>query len=127
MAGKKPYHTIIPGFLTREGRPVGPFGVMGGFMQPQGHLQVVSNLVDFGMNPQEALDAPRWQWIDGRVVQVEQGVGAPLAQALEGRGHDVRMMFDPTPFGRGEVILRTPFGTLAGGTEPRTDGCVAAW
>ena len=126
-AGKKPYHTIIPGFLTREGRPVGPFGVMGGFMQPQGHLQVVSNLVDFGMNPQEALDAPRWQWIDGRVVQVEQGVGAPLAQALEGRGHDVRMMFDPTPFGRGEVILRTPFGTLAGGTEPRTDGCVAAW
>ncbi len=125
--GKKPYHTIIPGFLTKGGQPVGPFGVMGGFMQPQGHLQVVSNLVDFGMNPQEALDAPRWQWVEGRTVQVERGVAASLALELEGRGHDVRMMADPTPFGRGEIIVRTPHGTLAGGTEPRTDGCVAAW
>ena len=125
--GKKPYHTIIPGFLTKDGAPVGPFGVMGAFMQPQGHLQVVSNLVDFGMNPQEALDAPRWQWIEGRTVQMERGVPADIASSLESRGHDVRMIDDPTPFGRGEIIARTSFGTLAGGTEPRTDGCVAAW
>ena len=125
--GKKPYHTIIPGFLTQAGQPVGPFGVMGAFMQPQGHLQVVSNLVDFGMNPQEALDAPRWQWIEGRTVQVEQGVDAGLAASLEARGHAVQTVDDSAPFGRGEIIVRTPFGTLAGGTEPRTDGCVAAW
>ena len=118
---------IIPGFLTKDGAPVGPFGVMGAFMQPQGHLQVVSNLVDFGMNPQEALDAPRWQWIEGRTVQMERGVPADIASSLESRGHDVRAIDDPTPFGRGEIIARTSFGTLAGGTEPRTDGCVAAW
>ena len=106
---------------------MGPFGVMGAFMQPQGHLQLVSNLVDFGMNPQEALDAPRWQWIKGRTVQVEQGVDAGLAASLEARGHAVQVVDGSDSFGRGEIIVRTPFGTLAGGTEPRTDGCVAAW
>jgi gamma-glutamyltranspeptidase/glutathione hydrolase len=74
IAGRKrPYNTIIPAFLTKNGKPVGPFGVMGGFMQPQGHLQVISNVVDFGMNPQEALDAPRWQWTGGMKVAVEPG------------------------------------------------------
>ena len=125
--GKKPYHTIIPGFLTRDGQPVGPFGVMGAFMQPQGHVQVVSNLVDFAMNPQEALDAPRWQWTEGKRVLLERAVPEEIARALAERGHEVQVMDDSTSFGRGEIIARTPYNSLAGATEPRTDGCVAAW
>ncbi|MDR1740744.1 MAG: gamma-glutamyltransferase [Synergistaceae bacterium] len=124
---KKPYHTIIPGFLTRNGEPVGPFGVMGGFMQPQGHMQVVMNMLDLGMNPQEALDAPRWQWVGGKTVEVESSVPAHVAIGLAERGHDVKMLPDSITFGRGEIIVRTEHGTLAGATEPRTDGTVAAW
>lgn len=124
---KKPYHTIIPGFLSKGGRAVGPFGVMGGFMQPQGHLQVVSNLIDFSMNPQEAIDAPRWQWVGGKNIEIEQGVPNHIAMGLAERGHEIKMQADPVAFGRGEMILRTEHGTLAGATEPRTDGCVAAW
>lgn len=124
---KKPYHTIIPGFLSKDGAAVGPFGVMGGFMQPQGHVQVVSNMVDFGMNPQEALDAPRWQWINGRTVLVEQNIPNHLALGLSARGHGIQVQQDSGSFGRGEIIMHTEYGSLAGATEPRTDGCVAAW
>jgi gamma-glutamyltranspeptidase/glutathione hydrolase len=124
---KRPYNTIIPGFLTKGGVPVGPFGVMGGYMQPQGHVQVVMNSVDFHMNPQEALDAPRWQWTGGMNVSVEPGFAANTAQALERMGHSVTPALHSTDFGRGQVIWRTDDGTLAGGTEPRTDGCVEAW
>jgi gamma-glutamyltranspeptidase/glutathione hydrolase len=124
---KKPYHTIIPGFLTKDGEAVGPFGVMGGFMQPQGHLQLVTNLLDFGMNPQEAIDAPRWQWTHGLTLEMEQGVPNHIALGLAEKGHDVKMVHDSIFFGRGEMIVRTAHGSLAGATEPRTDGCVAAW
>ena len=125
--GKRPYHTIIPGFLTCRGEAVGPFGVMGAFMQPQGHVQVVMNSVDFGLNPQEALDAPRWQWTSGKTVEVEPGFPHPAALDLARRGHDVRQALESTSFGRGQIIWRSDEGSLAGGTEPRADGAVAAW
>ncbi|MDI9370558.1 MAG: gamma-glutamyltransferase family protein [Synergistaceae bacterium] len=125
--GKRPYNTIIPGFLTKEGVPVGPFGVMGGFMQPQGHVQVVMNTLDFAMNPQQALDAPRWQWTGGVDVSVECSFNQDLAHSLARRGHSMKYEMEPGGFGRGQVIWRTPYGTLAGATESRTDGCAAAW
>ncbi|KLU61988.1 putative gamma-glutamyltransferase YwrD [Peptococcaceae bacterium CEB3] len=125
--GKRPYHTIIPGFLTHEGTAVGPFGVMGGFMQPQGHLQVVMNTVDFHLNPQAALDAPRWQWLQGKSVEVEHSVPDHIAEALARKGHHIVRPLGSGGFGRGEIIWRDKHGVLAGGTEPRTDGQVAAW
>ncbi|MFO2550146.1 gamma-glutamyltransferase family protein [Alicyclobacillus cycloheptanicus] len=126
--GKRPYHTIIPGFLTRDHQAIGPFGVMGGFMQPQGHLQVVMNTVDFHLNPQAALDAPRWQWMSGKQVLFEAGVPSHIVQALARRGHAVSIAADDGVFGRGEIIWRdAASGVLLGATEPRTDGTVAAW
>ena len=125
--GKKPYHTIIPGFLLKDGEPVGPFGVMGAFMQPQGQVQVVNNLIDFKLNPQEALDAPRWQWTGGKTVEVEASFDKEIVEDLRQRGHDIKVMEDFTSFGRGQMILRQPDGVYAAATEPRTDGVVAAW
>ena len=125
--GKRSYHTIIPGFLMKEGQPVGPFGVMGAYMQPQGHVQVVMNYVDFHLDPQQALDAPRWQWLrDGRVV-VEPRFDAALAQGLLQRGHDLSRSADVASFGRGQMIVRLPNGVLVGGTESRTDSNIACF
>ncbi|WP_017811689.1 MULTISPECIES: gamma-glutamyltransferase family protein [Paenibacillus] len=126
--GKKTYHTIIPGFLTKDGKPIGPFGVMGGFMQPQGHVQVVMNMIDFGLNPQAALDAPRWQWLEGKVIEVEHGFPDHLAQSLMRMGHQIRRANSAGSFGRGQIILRDEqTGVLIGGTEMRTDGAIASW
>lgn len=126
--GKRPYHTIISGFLSRNGKPIGPFGVMGGFIQPQGHVMVVVNTVDFGLNPQAALDAPRFRWREGNTVEVEASFPEHLAEALLRMGHDVkRGEVGDRDFGRGQIIWRTREGVLAGGSEPRTDGQVAAW
>ena len=125
--GKRSYHTIIPGFLMKDGLPVGPFGVMGGYMQPQGHVQVVMNYVDFHMDPQQALDAPRWQWLrDGRVV-VESRFDPDLARALQRRGHELSCSLDTPLFGRGQMIVRLPNGVLVGGTESRTDSNIACF
>lgn len=126
--GKKTYHTIIPGFLTRAGKPVGPFGVMGGYMQPQGHLQVITNTIDFHLHPQAALDAPRWQWISGKKVIVEPDFPNSIARALARRGHHIEVALDPGSFGRGQIIWRNnDTGVLTGGTESRADGMIAAW
>lgn len=125
--GKRPYHTIIPGFLTKDGQAVGPFGVMGGFMQPQGHVQVVSNALDLGLNPQASLDAPRWQWMDGKRVLIESAMAESIVGSLRDRGHDIEVITQGGPFGRGQIIWRQQDDVLAGGTEPRTDGTIAAF
>jgi len=124
--GKKTFHTIIPGFLTKGDVPIGPFGVMGGYMQPQGHVQMVMNLVDFGLNPQAALDAPRWQWLGEMKVGIEQAASRALASGLARRGHQIEIAHDSTDFGRGQIIVRDPeTGVLCGGTEPRADSHIA--
>jgi len=125
--GKRTYHTIIPGFLTKENKPVGPFGVMGGFMQPQGHLQVIMNTIDFKMNPQAALDAPRWHWSKDRTVEVEASVSKDIIRALVERGHEIIVQKDNGVFGRGQIIWTNEEGVLCGGTEARTDGTIAVW
>jgi gamma-glutamyltranspeptidase/glutathione hydrolase len=101
---------------------------MGGYMQPQGHVQVVMNTVDFHLNPQSALDAPRWQWVAGKTVEVERTLPAHIAEALARKGHDIKVAVDSGGFGRGQIIWRDPeTGVLYGGTEPRTDGSIASW
>ena len=125
--GKKSYHTIIPGFLLKDGEAVGPFGVMGAFMQPQGHVQVIVNTVDYHMNPQECLDAPRVQWLGGKRIQLERGVPEEIGVELARRGHEVEIAQSSIAMGRGQIIWRTDNGMLIGGTEPRCDGCAAAW
>jgi gamma-glutamyltranspeptidase / glutathione hydrolase len=125
--GKKPYHTIIPGFLSKSGKAIGPFGVMGGFMQPQGHVQVIMNIVDFGLNPQSALDAPRWQWTMGKNVLIEHDVSADIVQGLARKGHEMEYRMKSGLFGQGQIIWRNENGSLFGGTEPRADGAVVGW
>ena len=125
--GKRPYHTIIPAFLTRAGAAIGPFGVMGGFMQPQGHVQMVVNGVDYAMNPQTCLDAPRWQWLQGREVALEVGVPRHVMDGLEARGHQLVIRHDPGSFGRGQIIRRLPSGAYVAGSEPRADGCAVGF
>jgi len=119
---KRAFHTIIPAFLTRGGEPWGPLGVMGGHMQPQGHVQVVRNLVDFGDSPQLALERPRWFWSEGNRVVFERGWPRAVTDALRARGHDLDRTSDFTRFGRGQIILRGPDGVLAAGSDPRAGG-----
>ncbi|TBL77495.1 gamma-glutamyltransferase family protein [Paenibacillus thalictri] len=125
---KKTYHTIIPGFITKDDQPVGCFGVMCGSIQPQAHVQVVMNAIDFHLNPQASLDAPRWRWLREKTIEVEPQFPDHLAQALSRKGHNVQRALDSGMFGRGQMIWRDPeTGVLAGGTEPRADGHVAVW
>jgi gamma-glutamyltranspeptidase/glutathione hydrolase len=117
---KRPYHTIIPGMLLERGQLLGPFGVMGGLMQPQGHFQVVAHLVDEGMDPQAALDAPRWRIEGDRVVHLEPGLWAEL-DGLQARGHVVLRADVQHPFGVGQAILRHGDAWI-GGSDGRGDG-----
>jgi gamma-glutamyltranspeptidase/glutathione hydrolase len=126
--GKKTYHTIIPGFMTKDGQAIGPFGVMGGYMQPQGHLQLLTNAIDFGLNPQAALDAPRWQWRETGVLEVEPHFPVHIAEALARKGHQVVRATNSYSFGRGQIIWKDETsGVYTGASESRADGEVAAW
>jgi len=125
--GKRPYHTIIPAFLTRDGAAVGPFGVMGGFMQPQGHVQMVVNTIDYGLNPQASLDAPRWQWLRGRRIDIEATAPRAVVDGLAARGHEVTIGQNAGSFGRGQIIWRLPNGAYVAGSEPRADGCAVGY
>ena len=127
---KRPYHTIIPAMVTREDESLyASYGVMGGFMQPQGHVQVLSALVDHGLDPQSALDMPRFcieaEESGGRVA-LEEGIPADVISDLQDGGHPVYLVsgYDRSLFGRGQVILRDPeTGVLCAGSDPRADGC----
>jgi gamma-glutamyltranspeptidase/glutathione hydrolase len=131
--GKRPYHTIIPALATQGNDLWACFGVMGGFMQPQGHLQVLVDLLDLGLSPQEALDAPRFCLLEGEPggrVAVEAGAGNALILALQAKGHDVAVTagLERTLFGVGQVIRRDAVtGVLTAGSDPRRDGCALGW
>jgi gamma-glutamyltranspeptidase/glutathione hydrolase len=132
--GKRPFHTLIPGLLDLSGVDGGSagtddgtagddwaaFGVMGGYMQPQGHLQVVSNLVDDGLPLQAALDAPRWRYREDGTLAVEERLAGSIGAKLARKDHDVRVL-RPVTFGGGQ-IARFEDGTLSAATEPRMDG-----
>lgn len=125
--GKRPYHTIIPGFLTQNGVPVGPFGVMGGHMQPQGHVQMMVNMLDYGLNPQASLDAPRWSWWGERYAKLEAHADPAIAAGLLACGHALEVDTDSAPFGCGQIIWRMPNGVYVAGSDGRTDGCAIGY
>jgi len=116
--GKRPFHTLIPGFVTRDGEPYMAFGVMGGSMQPQGHVQLLLNMLEFEMDPQEAVDAARFRHRGGRRVSIEN-VGPMLEIALESMGHEVG---GSPAFGGAQVVIRLPGGGYAGASDARKDG-----
>jgi gamma-glutamyltranspeptidase/glutathione hydrolase len=129
--GKRPYHTIIPAMALREGQLWLSFGVMGGYMQPQGHLQVLSNLIDYSMSPQAALDAPRFRVNDrgGPELAIESGVPWGVQKMLRQVGHKVRVEETFAPiFGSGDIIARDlETGVLWGASDPRKDGNAVGW
>ena len=127
MPHKKTYHTIIPGFLTKDNKPIGPFGVMGGYMQPQGHMQVVTNMIDFHLNPQMALDAKRFQWIENKKFILEPGFDENIISELKKRGHEIEIEEELAMFGRGQIIVRLENGVYIAGCESRTDSNIACY
>ncbi len=137
--GKRPFHTIIPGFVMKDGKPWEAFGVMGGGMQPQGHVQVLTNQIDFGLNLQEAGDASRWQhdgdneptgekMEDGGYVNLESGIPYETARELKKRGHDVRL--DVGGYGGYQAIkveMHDGQRVYLGASESRKDGMAAGY
>jgi len=126
--GKRPFHTIIPAFLTRNGNPLMSFGVMGGHMQAQGHAQMVIRVCDYGMNTQAASDAPRWQINQQKQVLLEPGFDRSVRTELKKRGHDLLEFEDDQIFSMGgaQLIQRTEVGYI-GGSDHRKDGMAAGF
>jgi gamma-glutamyltranspeptidase/glutathione hydrolase len=145
--GKRPFHTLAPSFLSRNGRAIGPFGIMGGPVQPQAHVQFVVHHVDHGLNPQAIVDAPRFQWISGTRVEVELGFPAEAMQGLLARGHELYpcVEFAALPphltpgslgsgallrsgdFGKAQMIQRLDNGTYVAASDWRADGCAVGY
>ncbi|HYM32163.1 MAG TPA: gamma-glutamyltransferase [Candidatus Cybelea sp.] len=122
---KRPMHTIIPGMALENGKPVVSYGVMGGAFQPVGHVHVIGNMFDYGMDPQEALDCPRAFHLQGG-LDVERGVSDTVFEGLRALGHNVRR--PDMPWGGGQVIkIDWQKGTLAAGSDPRKDGCALGY
>eukprot|EP00039_Didymoeca_costata_P031045 m.32865 g.32865 ORF g.32865 m.32865 type:complete len:551 (+) comp8458_c0_seq4:202-1854(+) len=140
--GKRPYHTIIPGMATKDGNLFSCFGVMGGYMQPQGHVQVLCNMIDFGMTPQEALDAPRVCIGPGHTgcvgdIVLEEGISSSAIGNLKSMGHSISLNSPVSGngrslFGRGQIIAPVQRESnlkqvLVAGSDPRGDGVAAGW
>ena len=127
--GKLPFHTLIPGMITRDDELFASYGVMGAMQQAQGHLQALTNMIDFGLEPQQALDAPRFSVRVGQGIAIENTVSAEVVRDLSSRGHRM-MVGEPHGilFGSGQIITRDPAtGVLTGGSEPRADGFAVGW
>jgi len=123
--GKRPMHTIMPGMVTQNGRAVMPFGVMGGGYQPFGHVHLLTNMFDFGMDPQQALDAPRVFYKENAVL-AERGIPTDAIAGLRQRGHQVSIAEEP--HGGGQLVLIDwEKGTLTGASDPRKDGCALGY
>ncbi|HSI56694.1 MAG TPA: gamma-glutamyltransferase family protein [Ideonella sp.] len=129
--GKRPFHTIIPAFLTRDGQPQMSFGVMGGNMQPQGHVQTLVRMLDHRQNPQAACDAPRWRFNQGLSLNVESAMPAATVQGLRERGHQIESINDSyQDFGAGQFIWRLGDPASEGyvaASDPRRDGAAVGW
>jgi gamma-glutamyltranspeptidase / glutathione hydrolase len=130
-AGKRPFHTIIPAFLTQNGQPVMSYGVMGGNMQPQGHVQTLVRMLDHGQNPQTACDAPRWRFNQGLEINAEPSMAPALVQGLMDRGHQIDRINDSyQDFGAGQFIWRMGDPKIEGylaASDPRRDGLAAGY
>jgi gamma-glutamyltranspeptidase/glutathione hydrolase len=129
--GKRPFHTIIPAFLTKDGQPVMSFGVMGGNMQPQGHMQTLVRMLDYGQNPQAACDAPRWRFNSGLEINVEAAMNGATVQGLGDLGHRMEVINDSyQDFGAGQFIWRAGEPSVEGyvaASDPRRDGQAAGY
>lgn len=129
--GKRPFHTIIPAFLTKDGQPVMSYGVMGGNMQPQGHMQTLVRMLDYGQNPQAACDAPRWRFNQGLNLNVESAMNPDTVQGLLARGHELDVINDSyQDFGSGQFIWRAGDPKVEGyvvASDSRRDGLAAGF
>jgi len=125
--GKRPFHTIIPGFVTRDGAPYAAFGVMGGPIQPPGHVQTLVRMIDYGMNPQAALDAPRWKVNAGNSIDLEASAATALREGLIAKGHVTASVPDTyMDFGAGQIVVKADNGYVAA-SDARRDGQAAGF
>jgi gamma-glutamyltranspeptidase/glutathione hydrolase len=125
-AGKRPYHTIMPAMILKDGQPWAALGVVGGMMQAQGHLQVLCNLIEFEMDPQTALDAPRFRLLEDSTLALEEGIPESVRRDLAASGYDIKSTVTEEEFGGGQLIQLSE-GTLFGASDPRKDGCAIGY